>query len=79
MSTFRAVVASGEGPAEFQDLSDDDLPEDAVTVDVSHSSLNYKDGLAVTGKGKIARRFPMICGVDLSQRGWARDTRSVRS
>jgi acrylyl-CoA reductase (NADPH) len=64
--TFRAVVATGDGPATFQDLSDDDLPPDAVTVDVTHSSLNYKDGLAVTGKGKIARSFPMICGIDLA-------------
>jgi putative YhdH/YhfP family quinone oxidoreductase len=64
--TFRAVVATGDGPATFQDLTDDDLPADAVTVDVTHSSLNYKDGLAVTGKGKIARSFPMICGIDLA-------------
>lgn len=64
--TFRAVVATGDGPATFQDLTDDDLPPDAITVDVSHSSLNYKDGLAVTGKGKIARSFPMVCGIDLA-------------
>ncbi|MDQ2724776.1 MAG: oxidoreductase [Actinomycetota bacterium] len=66
MPTFRALLASGEGPAEFVDLSDADLPDDAVTVDVTHSSLNYKDGLAVTNKGKIARSFPMVCGVDLA-------------
>ena len=31
-----------------------------------YSSLNYKDGLAVTGKGKIVRSFPMVCGIDLA-------------
>ncbi|MDQ2726410.1 MAG: oxidoreductase [Actinomycetota bacterium] len=66
MPSFRALVATGEGPAEFQDLTEADLPDDAVTVEVTHSSLNYKDGLAVTNKGKIARSFPMVCGVDLA-------------
>ncbi len=65
MNTFRALVASGDGPARFQDLTDSDLPDDAVTVEVSHSGLNYKDGLSVTNKGRIARSFPMICGADL--------------
>jgi acrylyl-CoA reductase (NADPH) len=37
-----------------------------VTVDVHWSSLNYKDGLAVTGTGRIARSFPMVCGIDLA-------------
>ena len=65
-TTHRAVVATGEGPATVQDLSDADLPEGDVTVAVQFSSLNYKDGLAVTGKGKIARSFPMVCGIDLA-------------
>ncbi len=60
------MVATGDGPAQFQQLSDADLPDDAVTVDVSHSSLNFKDGLAVTNKARIARSFPMVCGVDLA-------------
>jgi acrylyl-CoA reductase (NADPH) len=42
------------------------LPDGDVTVDVHWSSLNYKDGLAVTGKGRIARVFPMVCGIDLA-------------
>ena len=42
------------------------LPEGDVTVDVHWSSLNYKDGLAVTGKGRIVRSFPMVCGIDLA-------------
>jgi acrylyl-CoA reductase (NADPH) len=37
-----------------------------VTIRVRYSSLNYKDGLAVTGKGPVVRKFPMVCGVDLA-------------
>ncbi|HUZ11144.1 MAG TPA: MDR family oxidoreductase [Acidimicrobiales bacterium] len=66
MSTFPAIVATGPGPATLQQLTDADLPDGDVTVSVSHSSLNYKDGLAVTGRGKIARTFPMVCGIDLA-------------
>ncbi|ROR34418.1 MDR family oxidoreductase [Inmirania thermothiophila] len=47
-------------------LSAADLPEGDVLVRVRYSSLNYKDGLAVTGKGKIARRFPLVPGIDLA-------------
>lgn len=65
--TFPAYVVTGKGePAQLQRLTDADLPEGDVTVEVTHSSLNYKDGLAVTGKGAIARRYPMVCGIDLA-------------
>ena len=64
--TYPAIVATEDAPARLRQLSDDNLPEGDVTVDVSFSSLNYKDGLAVTGKGRIVRRFPMVCGVDLA-------------
>src|SRR4051794_24841028 len=66
---YPAIVATevdGKSSASLQQVSDDDLPEGDVTVDVSFSSLNYKDGLAVTGKGRIARSFPMVCGIDLA-------------
>lgn len=66
MTTFRAIAASEPGPAILQELTDDTLPEGDVTIAVQHSSLNYKDGLAVTGKGKIIRSYPMVCGVDLA-------------
>ena len=66
MSTYSAVYASEPGPATFGQLSDQDLPEGDVTVDVAWSSLNYKDGLAVTGKGRIMRSFPMVAGIDLA-------------
>lgn len=66
MSTFRAVVADEGSPAALRELTDADLPEGDVTIAVSRSSLNYKDGLAVTGRGRIARSFPMVCGIDLA-------------
>jgi acrylyl-CoA reductase (NADPH) len=41
------------------------LPEGDVTIDVAYSTLNYKDGLAITGRSPIARKFPMVPGIDL--------------
>jgi acrylyl-CoA reductase (NADPH) len=67
--TFKALVVDnvdGTYSAFFKDLSVSDLPDESVLVDVSYSTLNYKDGLAVTGKGKIVRKFPMVCGIDLA-------------
>ena len=66
MSSFPAVVLTEPGPARVVELTDADLPEGDVTVDVRYSSLNYKDGLAVSGKGRIARSLPMTCGIDLA-------------
>ncbi len=51
--------------AQIKQLNISDLPEGEVLVDVHYSSLNYKDGLAITGKGKIIRQFPMVPGIDL--------------
>jgi acrylyl-CoA reductase (NADPH) len=72
----RALVANGDGPALFVEVDEQDLPEGDVTVEVAYSSLNYKDGLAVSGRGKIARRFPMTCGIDLA--GTVRESTSPR-
>ncbi|MHB1584677.1 MAG: MDR family oxidoreductase [Acidimicrobiales bacterium] len=66
---YRALVATeedGRSRADFGELGDDDLPDGDVTVRVRYSSLNYKDGLAVTGRGKIVRSFPMVLGIDLA-------------
>ncbi|MCA9755310.1 MAG: oxidoreductase [Candidatus Eisenbacteria bacterium] len=69
-ATFPALVLrkdeSGSIRAGFEDLTSNDLPEGDVLVRVTHSSVNYKDGLAITGKGKIARSLPMIAGIDLA-------------
>ncbi|MCP5158766.1 MAG: oxidoreductase [Gammaproteobacteria bacterium] len=67
--TFKALVLTQEGKktvATIQPLTVGDLPEGDVLVAVEYSSLNYKDGLAVTGKGKIVRQFPMVPGIDLA-------------
>ena len=64
--SFKAIVAPEPGPARLRELSDAELPEGDVTVAVSHSSLNYKDGLVVSGSGRIARSYPMVCGIDLA-------------
>jgi len=69
MATFRAVVITkGDSgtKAELTRFDEADLMEGDVTVRVSHSTLNYKDGLALTGKAPVVRRFPMIPGIDLA-------------
>ncbi|HEX2061722.1 MAG TPA: MDR family oxidoreductase [Thermoanaerobaculia bacterium] len=63
--TINALVAR-ENAVAFESLSEEDLPKDGVLVDVAYSSLNYKDGLAVTRRGKIVRRFPMVLGIDIA-------------
>ncbi|MCC6365074.1 MAG: oxidoreductase [Bryobacterales bacterium] len=69
MGTFRAFVlrqTGGQFSAAFEDLSQDSLPPGDVLIRVAHSSLNYKDGLAVTGKPGVVRTFPMVPGIDLA-------------
>ena len=56
----------GKTLASVKTLDESCLPEGDVTVDVHWSSLNYKDALAITGKGKIIRNFPMIPGIDFA-------------
>ncbi|WP_117190082.1 MDR family oxidoreductase [Rhizobium terrae] len=67
--TFRAMVidaVDGKPQGIFRDISVADLPNHDVLVEIAYSTLNYKDGLAITGKGRIARRMPMIGGIDLA-------------
>ncbi|WP_337228717.1 MDR family oxidoreductase [Proteus faecis] len=52
--------------ASIQSIDEKKLPIHEVIVDIHYSTLNYKDGLAITGKGKILRQFPMIPGIDFS-------------
>jgi NADPH2:quinone reductase len=52
--------------ARFEQLKLEDLMPGEVVIKVSHSSVNYKDALAATGKGKILRRFPLVGGIDLA-------------
>lgn len=69
MGAFRAVVIDKSEAGQSVDLrafDEADLMDGDVTVRVTHSTLNYKDGLALTGKAPVVRRFPMIPGVDLA-------------
>ena len=73
--TFKALVArnDGEHSVSYEDLTLDDLTlEDAgggaVTVGVEYSTLNYKDGLAVTNAAPIVQKHPLILGIDLAGR-----------
>ncbi len=50
------------------EFAEAELMEGDVTVDVAHSTLNYKDGLAVTGAAPVVRRFPLIAGIDFAGR-----------
>jgi len=69
-ATFNALVLDRNADksirAAIQPLSLADLPDEDVLVDVACSTLNYKDGLAVTGASPIARKFPMVAGIDLA-------------
>ena len=67
MATFKAIVINKteDGTtAALSDFDDAELMEGDVTLRPQWSTVNYKDGLAITGKGPVVRRFPMIAGVD---------------
>jgi len=69
VSTFKAVVidkAEGGQTVRLADFDEKDLMDGDVTVAVEYSTLNYKDGLALTGKSPVVRRFPMIAGIDFA-------------
>jgi acrylyl-CoA reductase (NADPH) len=69
LATLKAIVIDkGEAgqTVRLADFDEKDLMEGDVTVRVEWSTVNYKDGLAITGKGPVVRRFPMIAGVDFA-------------
>jgi acrylyl-CoA reductase (NADPH) len=66
---FQAIVIDmldGKHSVGLREFADGDLMPGDTVVRVTHSSLNYKDGLAITGKAPVVRRFPMIPGIDLA-------------
>jgi len=68
VAKFKAIViekSDGGTKAALTDFAEANLMDGDVTVRVEYSTLNYKDGLAVTGKAPVVRRFPMIAGIDL--------------
>jgi acrylyl-CoA reductase (NADPH) len=69
MSTFKAIRIDKDDAgyrAAIANFDEKDLMDGDVTVRVTHSTVNYKDGLAITGKSPVVRRFPMIPGIDFS-------------
>ena len=64
------LIENGEDNKDYratlQELDEQQLPDGDVTVRVSHSGMNYKDALAITGSGTIVRSFPMVPGIDLA-------------
>jgi acrylyl-CoA reductase (NADPH) len=70
VGTFKAIVIEKAGEkatkAALTDFDEADLMDGDVTVRVEYSTINYKDGLAVTGKAPVVRRFPMIAGIDFA-------------
>ena len=66
---FRAIQLTKDDAgvhAAVRELDDTDLPAGDVTVAVDHSTINYKDGLAITGKAPVVRSYPMVPGIDLA-------------
>jgi len=64
---FKALVISKSGDAQqcaVRDADATELPEGDVTLKVDYSTVNYKDGLAITGKAPVVRKFPMVPGID---------------
>src|SRR5438552_11199477 len=69
MSTFKAIVIEEGESGQKVGLADFDaanLMAGDVDVNIEWSTLNYKDGLAITGKAPVVRRFPMIPGIDFA-------------
>jgi NADPH2:quinone reductase len=69
MESFRAYridQKDGKVVAGFASLTLDELSAGDVVIRVSHTTINYKDALAATGKGKILRKYPLVGGIDLA-------------
>ena len=67
--TFKAYQITKEDEGQklsFTDLTKEDLMDGDVTVKVEYSTLNYKDGLALTGRAPVVRRFPLTPGIDFA-------------
>jgi acrylyl-CoA reductase (NADPH) len=69
MASFKAIVidkAEAGQTVRLTDFDESNLMDGDVTVHVEYSTVNYKDGLVVTGKAPVVRRFPMIAGIDFA-------------
>ena len=68
--SFKAILVSRDEAknqsVNIVEMDDDALMDGDVLVKVEHTTVNYKDGLAITGKAPVIRRWPMIPGIDLA-------------
>ncbi|WP_318358378.1 MDR family oxidoreductase [Enterobacter sp.] len=74
---FKAIQidkTDGKYAASLVELDEQALPEGDVTVEIDYSSINYKDALAITGRGPIVRQFPMVPGIDFAGKVIASDS-----
>ncbi|MGB5260857.1 MAG: YhdH/YhfP family quinone oxidoreductase [Gammaproteobacteria bacterium] len=66
MNTFRAFRVHAGAAGVLEDITLDALSDGGVLIEARYSSVNYKDALAGTARGKILRRFPLVAGVDVA-------------
>lgn len=68
--TFKAILISRDADKKqsvaVTELSEEDLMDGDITVSVEYTTVNYKDGLAITGKAPVVRRFPLVPGIDFA-------------
>src|SRR5271170_1620141 len=67
--TFKAIRVDKSDSGQqvrFVEMDESELMDGDVTIRVTHSTVNYKDGLALSGKSAIPRRFPLVLGIDFS-------------
>lgn len=82
MGSFKALVLDekdGKVSSSFKTLGAADLPAGDVTVRVTHSTLNYKDGLILNGLGRLVRKYPHIPGIDLAGTVEASDSSTYKA
>ena len=71
VASFNAIRIDGDDAEQYAgyvEMTDVELMDGDVEIEITHSTLNYKDGLAITGRGPVVQRFPMVPGVDFAGR-----------
>ncbi|PZA06244.1 MULTISPECIES: MDR family oxidoreductase [unclassified Meiothermus] len=66
MAKFKALILEAEGQPQIREIDEAELPAGDVRVRVEYSSLNFKDGLAITNQAKVIRSYPMVPGIDFA-------------
>jgi acrylyl-CoA reductase (NADPH) len=66
MAKFKGLILEAEGQPQIREIDEAELPAGDVRVRVEYSSLNFKDGLAITSQAKVIRNYPMVPGIDFA-------------